>query len=104
MSSKFLVELSNDYENLFETKLGYDIIIYAGEEPSPEVFKLLIAVDQLNIQSLIFHIQEFLIENQTEFYVKILLDLIHDLLEFYIVPNMKPKTNVASSRKLNLNI
>src|SRR2546430_9955793 len=29
-------------------------------------------------------------------------DLIHDLLEFYIVPNMKPKTNVAPSRKSNL--
>src|SRR2546430_11121120 len=29
-------------------------------------------------------------------------DLIHDLLEFHIVPNMKPKTNVASPRKPNL--
>ena len=26
-------------------------------------------------------------------------DLIHDLLEFHIVPNMKPKTNVAPPRK-----
>ena len=25
-------------------------------------------------------------------------DLIHDLLEFHIVPNMKPKTNVASRK------
>ena len=33
MSSKFLVELSNDYEKLFEKELGYDVIIYAGEEP-----------------------------------------------------------------------
>jgi hypothetical protein len=29
-------------------------------------------------------------------------DLIHDLLEFHIVPNMKPKTNVTPSRKPNL--
>ena len=29
-------------------------------------------------------------------------DLIHNLLEFHIVPNMKPKTNVAPSRKPNL--
>src|SRR6266496_629073 len=29
-------------------------------------------------------------------------DLIHDLLEFHIIPNMKPKTNVAPSRKSNL--
>ena len=28
-------------------------------------------------------------------------NLIHDLLEFHIVPNMKPKTNVAPSRKPN---
>jgi len=33
----------------------------------PDVLKLLIAVDELNIQSLISHIQEFLIEHQTEF-------------------------------------
>ena len=32
MSSKFLEELSNDYEKLFETEIGYDVIIYAGEE------------------------------------------------------------------------
>ena len=34
MSSKFLAELSTDYEKLFETELGYDVIIYAGEEPN----------------------------------------------------------------------
>ena len=28
-------------------------------------------------------------------------DLIHDLLEFHIVPNMEPKTNVVPSRKPN---
>ena len=31
MSSKFWAELSGDYEKLFETELGYDVIIYAGE-------------------------------------------------------------------------
>jgi hypothetical protein len=31
MSSKFWAELSSDYEKLFETELGYDVIIYAGE-------------------------------------------------------------------------
>ena len=29
-------------------------------------------------------------------------DLIHDLLEFHIVPNVKPKANVAPTRKPNL--
>ena len=33
----------------------------------PDVLKLLIAVDELNIQLLISHIQEFLIKHQTEF-------------------------------------
>ena len=33
-SSKFLVELSNDYKKLFETEIGYDVIIFAGEEPN----------------------------------------------------------------------
>ena len=34
MSSKFLEELSGDYEKLFEKEIGYDVIIYAGEEPN----------------------------------------------------------------------
>src|ERR1043165_7806470 len=34
MSSKFLAELSNDYEKLFKTELGYDVVILAGEEPN----------------------------------------------------------------------
>src|SRR5437773_10618259 len=34
MSSNFLTELSSDYEKLFETEIGYDVIIYAGEEPN----------------------------------------------------------------------
>ncbi|RGB36465.1 hypothetical protein C1646_741749 [Rhizophagus diaphanus] len=132
MSSKFLTELSNDYENLLETEIGYDVIIYVGEESNvkeihahsnilcirsqyfrtafsnewaekkdgkfilrkpnisphlfniilrfiycgnielknlqgPDVLKLLIAVDELNIHQLISYIQEYLIEHQTEF-------------------------------------
>ena len=34
MSSKFLAELSSDYEKLFEEEIGYDVIIYVGEEPN----------------------------------------------------------------------
>ena len=34
MTSKFWAELSSDYEKLFETEIGYDVIIYAGEEPN----------------------------------------------------------------------
>ena len=34
MSSKFLAELSSDYEKLFKTELGYDVIIFTGEEPN----------------------------------------------------------------------
>jgi hypothetical protein len=32
MASRFLAELSNDYKKLFEEEIGYDVIIYAGEE------------------------------------------------------------------------
>ena len=34
MSPKFWAELSSDYEKLFETEIGYDVILYAGEEPN----------------------------------------------------------------------
>ncbi|GBC09750.1 hypothetical protein RclHR1_09090008 [Rhizophagus clarus] len=135
MTSKFWTELSNDYDKLFDLKLGYDVIIYAGEEPNvkeihahssilcirsqyfrsafsnewaerkdgkfilrkpnvsgnllniilrflycgnielknllcSDILKLLIAVDELNIQPLISYIQEFLIEHQAEFLYK----------------------------------
>ena len=38
MSSKFWAELSSDYEKLFETEIGYDVIIYVGEEPNVKEF------------------------------------------------------------------
>ena len=38
MSSKFWAELSNDYEKLFESEIGYDVIIYVGEEPNVKEF------------------------------------------------------------------
>src|SRR6185295_14376390 len=34
MSSKFWAELSSDYEKLFGTEIGHDVIVYAGEEPN----------------------------------------------------------------------
>ena len=34
MSPKFWAEMSSDYEKLFETEIGYDVIIYAGEGPN----------------------------------------------------------------------
>ncbi|RGB35753.1 hypothetical protein C1646_667490 [Rhizophagus diaphanus] len=132
MSSNFWAELSDDYEKLFETEVGYDVIIYAGEGPnikefhahsnilcirseyfrsafnnkwaekkdgkfiyrkpnvSPHLFniilrfiycgkielknlqgsdvlELLIAVDELNIQQLISHVQEYLVKHQAKF-------------------------------------
>jgi hypothetical protein len=42
----------------------------------PDVLKLLIAVDELNIQQLIFHIQEYLIEHRTEFLNQNLTDIL----------------------------
>src|SRR4051794_7896592 len=34
MFSKFWADLSNFFEKFFETEIGYDVIIYAGEEPN----------------------------------------------------------------------
>jgi hypothetical protein len=38
MSSNFCSKLSDDYEKLFETEVGYDVIIYAGEGPNIKEF------------------------------------------------------------------
>ena len=34
MTSKFWEKLTSDYEKLFEKEIGYDVIIYVGEEPN----------------------------------------------------------------------
>ena len=38
MSSKVWAELSSDYEKLFEEEIGYDVIIYTGEEQNVKEF------------------------------------------------------------------
>jgi len=38
MSTKFLAELSSNYEKLFEKEFGYDVIIYVGEDPNVKEF------------------------------------------------------------------
>src|SRR5256886_3571064 len=53
--------------NYFEFRFIYCGNIELKNLQGPDVLKLLIAVDELNIQQLISHIQEFLIEHQTEF-------------------------------------
>ncbi|CAB4383857.1 unnamed protein product [Rhizophagus irregularis] len=177
MTSKFLLELSNDYERLFETEIGYDVIIYSGEESnikeihahsnilcirsqyfrsafsnewaekrdgkfifrkpniSPQLFniilrfiycgnieleklqgsdvlKLLIAVDELNINSLISHIQEFLIDHQTEFLQQNPTEILEtvyqheaftDLWNFYLEKAcIEPKILFNSDKFINL--
>ncbi|CAB4373484.1 unnamed protein product [Rhizophagus irregularis] len=131
MSSKFLAELSNDYEKLFETEIGYDVIIYAGEEQY--VKEIHAHSNILSIRSKYFRSafsNELAEKKDGKFIFKkpnispqlfnIILrfiycgnielknlqdilpqDLIHSLLEFYIVPNMKPKDNLTPSRKPN---
>ncbi|EXX69564.1 hypothetical protein RirG_094910 [Rhizophagus irregularis DAOM 197198w] len=217
MSSKFLAELSSDYEKFFETEIGYDVIIYVGEDQNvkeihahsnilcarsqyfrsefsnervekkdgkfifrkpnispqlfniilrfiycgnielknlqgPDVLKLLMVVDELYINSEDLNMDEIEIweyllkwsfaqqniqKNPTEwnkdditrierelhrfipfiqfydieptdFFYKVYCykeilppNLIHDLLEYHIVPNVKPKVNLPNSRKIN---
>ncbi|GES88165.1 BTB/POZ protein [Rhizophagus clarus] len=101
------------------SKQNIKLILFLGLD----VLNLL---DDLDIHSLITYIQEYLIEHQTENSTgiheivyqhesftnlwnscieKIYIlpqDLIHDPLEFHIVPNKKLKTNKSPSRKSNL--
>ncbi|RGB25720.1 hypothetical protein C1646_801684 [Rhizophagus diaphanus] len=173
MTLKFLEELSNDYDKLFETKIGYDVIIYAGDEQnikeihahsnilcirskyfrtafsnewaekedgkfifrkpniSPhlfniilrfiysgnielknlqgsDVFKLLIAVDELNIQQLIPHIQEYLIKHQTEFLCQNLIDILEIIYQHETFTDLwnfclkEPKILFNSDKFINL--
>ena len=51
---------------------NYNRFIYGGNIElknlqGPDVLRLLLAVDEINIKPLISHIQEYLIEHQTEF-------------------------------------
>ncbi|EXX76733.1 hypothetical protein RirG_030400 [Rhizophagus irregularis DAOM 197198w] len=66
---KFIFKKPNVSPQLFKIILRF---IYCGkidlkELQGPEVLKLLIVVDELNIQSLISYIQNYLIKNQDEF-------------------------------------
>ncbi|CAB4440478.1 unnamed protein product [Rhizophagus irregularis] len=212
MSSKFLAELSSDYEKLFETEIGYDVIIYAGEgqnmkeihahsnilcirsqyfrsafsnewsekrdgkfifkKPniSPQLFNIIlrfIYCGNIELKILQAPLLELLLKRDdlymdeievwenllkwcfaqqnikndptkwskediirierelyrfiplirfydiepTDFFYKVYCykdvlpqDLIHNLLEFHIVPNIKTKTNLPPSRRLNLKL
>ncbi|RIA85893.1 hypothetical protein C1645_830121 [Glomus cerebriforme] len=130
MSSKFLTDLSNDYEKLFETELGYDVIIYAGEEQ--DVKEIHVHSNILCIRSKYFRTAfsnewtenrdgkfnylilslEFLIKHQTEFLYQDptgILEIIYhyetftDLLEFCLENICKePKILFQSDKFINL--
>ena len=53
MSTNFLAELYSDYEKLFEKEIGYDVVIYAGEEPN--VKEIHAHSNILSIRSQYFH-------------------------------------------------
>src|ERR1700744_1220807 len=68
--NKVLIFILKNFFNHFI--IYYFRFIYSGNIElkslqGPDVLKLLISVDELNIQQLISHIQEYLIEHQTEF-------------------------------------
>ena len=55
MSSKFWAELSSDYEKLFETEIGYDVIIYSGEEKMLKKFTLIQISYVLGLNIFVLH-------------------------------------------------
>ena len=75
----------------------------------PDILKLLIAVDELNIQPLISHIQDYLIEHQTEFLHRNptgILETVYqhtDLWNFYLEDICEePKILFNSDKLINL--
>src|SRR5581483_1037868 len=78
----------------------------------PDVLKLLIAVDELNMQPLISHVQEFLIEHKMEFFQENptgMLETVYQhetltsLWDFYLEFICKePKTLFSSDKFINL--
>ena len=79
----------------------------------PDALKLLIAVDELNIQQLISHIQEFLIENQTEFLQQNPIGILETVYQHETFTNLwnfcleklcqEPKILFNSDKFINLN-
>src|SRR5688572_14845120 len=122
MTFEYFQELANDYEELFETDEEYNVIMYVGENEDMEeihahsnilrtrsqyfraafdltnllgsdILNILIAMDELNVQTLILCIQEYLIKHQYEFLqrnsVEILEKIYHhksfmDIWNFYL--------------------
>ncbi|GBB93086.1 hypothetical protein RclHR1_21010004 [Rhizophagus clarus] len=77
-NEKFIFKKPNIPSKLFEIILRF---IYCGKIDltnlqGPEILKLLMAVDELNIQSLISCIQGYLIENHYEFLQENLIDIL----------------------------
>ncbi|CAB4397458.1 unnamed protein product [Rhizophagus irregularis] len=84
MLQKLCVPVLNNFENLYNSKKNYDVIIQAGEEnkeiyahsvvlcylsieKGSDILKLLVATEELGLNILNEFIQEFLIENQNEY-------------------------------------
>ncbi|RIA84234.1 hypothetical protein C1645_859463 [Glomus cerebriforme] len=144
MTYEFYQEVITDFEKLLTTEIGYDVIIYVGENEnikelhahssilstrsqyffaaffnewaekkdgkfifrkpnvSPqffvkidltklqgfEVLKLLIVVDELNIQTLIFHIQEYLIKHRDEFLQQNPIEILESVYQYESFTNL----------------
>ncbi|CAB4387540.1 unnamed protein product [Rhizophagus irregularis] len=121
MSFEYSQELANDYEKLFETDEGYDVIIYAGDNENVyllklqglDIIKLSPAVDEFKIQRLIIYIREYLIKHQHEFLQNNSVEILEtvyqretftDLWNYYIEKICdKPDVLFKSDKFINLN-
>ncbi|PKY28229.1 hypothetical protein RhiirB3_444301 [Rhizophagus irregularis] len=121
MSFEYSQELANDYEKLFETDEGYDVIIYAGDNENVyllklqglDIVKLSPAVDEFKIQRLIIYIREYLIKHQHEFLQNNPVEILEtvyqretftDLWNYYVEKICdKPDVLFKSDKFINLN-
>ncbi len=77
MSTNFYKEIIDNYKNLYETKEGYDVKIYAGEKP--------------NIKE--FHVHSFILKTQSKFFKTAFTEDIQKKDGYYIL-NSNKSSNV----------
>ena len=73
MSTNFYKEIIDNYKNLYETKEGYDVKIYAGEKP--------------NIKE--FHVHSFILKTQSKFFKTAFTEDIQKKDGYYILNSNK---------------
>ncbi|GBC39600.2 BTB/POZ protein [Rhizophagus irregularis DAOM 181602=DAOM 197198] len=100
------IKLSNISPEILKIILKY---IYGGilsldEQETSDILKVLIAADELLLQEIVEYLQNYLIENKSEWIEQHfeLHQLYEDLLNSYLDPNYEPKDNISFPRNIKV--